>query len=191
MAQRCPDFAAILRETSATGPVREQVVRCFYAEMQRHARRRCPDPALVEDVAQAAVVATLESLPSYRGDGPLVAWLRRLVVTSCSRMIRGRKNDSSWNRPLESAPEPAQAAQQEWRAMLQQRLGILSEVLAGVPEPNRSLLLLHEGDDLPLAELAGHFGLTVDGVKSRLRRTRKLLRARLLDKAEEEVSRPG
>ena len=189
--RRCPDFAAILRESPATGSIRDQVVACFYSEMVRYARRRCPDPGLAEDAAQAAAVTTLESLPSFRGDAPMLAWLRRLVVSACSRLTRGRKNDPAWNRPLEQAAEPAQEAGQEWRVMLAERVEILSEVLAEVPEPNRSLLLLHEGEDVPLAELAERFGLSIDGVKARLKRTRKHVRVRLLARAEEAVSRPG
>ncbi len=188
--RRCPDFARILKTTSADQAIREQVARCFFQEMQRAAVRRCgEDGALAEDAAQDALLTGLEKLDTFRGDAPLVAWMRRLVGSACSRLRRGRKNNPRLHVSLaDDSPAVGSAAPgQEASLMLQERMEILRETIAELPTLNRSLLLLHEGEDVSLRELAERFGLSVDSVKSRLRRTRTLLRQRLLAKAEEEL----
>jgi len=189
--KRCPDFARILRDTPPTAALREQVASCFYKEMKRIAMRRCGDAAMAEDAHHDALAAALTGLGSYRGDGPLVHWLSRLVRTACSRLRRGRKNDPDYNRPLddllpEQEADPS-AGSQELQTLLGERLGLLAAALREVPEPGRSLFLLHEGEDRSLAELAARFSLTEEAVKSRLKRIRARLRKQLLAKAEEEV----
>lgn len=189
--KRCPDFAEILKTSPPDATLEEQITRCFTEEMRRIARHRCRSDSMADDAHQEAMVAMLESLPGYRGEAPLKFWLRRLVVTACARLHRGRRNDPAFNLPLDSlspdAEELIEAQRQEMQTMLGQRLEMLQLVLGEVDETNRSLLLLHEGQERSLDELAQRFDLTLDGVKSRLKRTRAALRERLLALAEEVV----
>ena len=189
--KRCPDFAKILRSSPPDATLTEQIITCFAGEMWRFARFRCSSTAMADDAFQDAVVTMLETLPSYRGDAPLQYWLRKLVLSSCSRLRRGRRNDPAFNVPLEQLPEEsealAQAQEQEMRRMVSERIDLLKIVLDETSDMNRSLLLLHEGQGVDLGQLARQFDLTLDGVKSRLKRTRTSLRQRLLELAEEIV----
>lgn len=186
-SERCPDFAALLREAEADAALYEQIAQCFHGELSRQARRRCGDETLAEDAAQDALVLALESLDSFRGDAPIDHWLKRLVVSACARLRRGRKNDPGYNRPLDEVGPVAASdgrADGEVAAMLSERVALLREALDELPEDNRALLLLHEGREMPITELASRFGLSVDGVKSRLKRTRARMRSRLIALAE-------
>lgn len=189
MSTHCPDFARLLREQAPDDAIREQVVSCFYPEMERAARRVCKDRMLAEDVAQEAMVLGLGALHTYRGDAPLHHWLRRLVVSACSRFRRGRKNDPRLHLPLDSPvtgarPELAAAPAQELQILLDERMRLLAVVLDDVPEPNRTLLLRHEGEDAPLSDLAAEYDLSIEAVKARLKRTRAQVRASILEAIE-------
>ncbi len=184
----CPDFALILRNSGPSPKLHDQIVGCFYEELRRISMARCKDQSLAEEAAQDAVVASIESLSTFRGDAPIEHWLRRLVVSSCSRLRRGRKNSPSYNRPLDEAPAPRTEDldhnPQEARVLLGERLALLRDVLSEIPEDNRTMLLLHEGQEVSIEDLANRFGLTKEGVKARLKRTRAKARERLIVLAE-------
>jgi RNA polymerase sigma-70 factor (ECF subfamily) len=187
----CPDFVAILRDAAPDATIFELVAECFQDELGRLAARRCRDDALAQDAAQDALLTAIESLDTFRGEAPLDHWLKRLVVSSCARLRRGRKNAPAYNVPLDDMPpekrpgEPVEASQ-EAAVLLSERLRLLERALAELPDDNRELILLHEGEELPLAELAARYALTVDGVKARLKRARAQLRQRLVELAEGE-----
>ena len=168
----------------------EQIAACFQEELGRMAYRRCRDANLAEDAAQDALVIAFESLESYRGDAPIDHWLKRLVTSACSRLKRGRKNSPDYNLPLDesigSRQDMMDGGKQEVAVLLGERISLLREALEDVPEDNRALLLLHEGNEVPLADLADRYDMTIDSVKSRLKRTRAKLRARLIELADEE-----
>jgi len=186
---RCPDFAAILRQSAPTPRVRNQIANCFYEELRRTAVRRCDDAPSAEEALHNGLLTGLEKLASWRNEGSLEAWLRRIVHSACTRLTRGMKNDPRINRrlaDLEGVLE-SNAREVDAQVMMRERLERLASELAHIPPDNAELLVLHEAGDMSLAELAEQFGLSVDGVKGRLKRTRALLRARLLGRAEELV----
>ena len=188
--KRCPDFAQILRGTSPDSQIKKQVANCFYEELHRMARSRCKNAALAEDAAHDSLINAMESLGTFRGDAPIEAWLRRLVSSACHRLQRGRKNDPAYNLPLDEAPKPADAdtgeTGQEMALLVHERVLILKEALTDIAEPNRTMFLLHEGQDMSLADLSKRFDLTVESVKARLKRTRMKLRTNLIHRAESE-----
>ncbi len=57
--------------------------------------------------------------------------------------------------------------------------GELCELLAGLPEPTRSLLVAYHVAEVPVREIALELGMPENTVKSHLRRGRMLVRARL------------
>jgi RNA polymerase sigma-70 factor (ECF subfamily) len=187
--KRCPDFAATLRESSPNEDIYEQVARCFGEEIRRQARRRCRDLDLAEDAAQESMLSVMQALDTYRGDAPLERWLSRVVVSSCSRLRRGKKNDPRLHRSLDELPGEPRAADasqrsQEAALLFGEQVRLLEQAIGELDPQNQELLLLHEGDDVSLAELAARFELTTDAVKGRLKRSRAQLRARLIELAD-------
>ncbi len=164
---------------------------CFHEEILRVAKQRCRDDILAEDTSQEALIVALEALGSFRGEAPLRTWLRRIVSTACSRMRRGKAKKPDSNIPIDAVPAEelpsVQGADQEMAMLLHERLELLEQVLANTAEPNRSLLLLHEGQDRSVAELAEQFDLSHQAVKARLKRARSVVRERLLKLAEQDV----
>lgn len=177
----CPDFAEILRGTSADKQILEQVVHCFYEQLKVFAQWKCKSVHAAQDTLQDTMLNLMTSLDSYRGDAPLEAWLKKLVVSSCSRMQRGMKNNPNIHIPFEEEQTEGFDSEQEMRMIISEQSDKLLQLLESIDEPNRSLILLHEGQEQTLDELAIRFDLTVDAVKSRLKRTRQKIREALAE----------
>jgi RNA polymerase sigma-70 factor, ECF subfamily len=186
MAAHCPDFAALLREAPPDKAIWEQVAQCFAGELSRQARNRCRDPALADDAAQDALITAFEALRTYRGDGPIDRWLHRLVVTSCSRLRRGKKNDPTLHQPFEDDQHPTAngETQAETQTFLRERFALLERALGDLNEENREIFLRREAHEESIDELAIRFGTSKDAIKGRLKRARSQLRRRLIALAE-------
>src|SRR5215216_3326240 len=87
---------------------------------------------LAEDAAQEAFITAWQSLRQLRAPEAFPGWLRRIVLTRCNRLTRGKRLqivplDVSANTPS-AAPDPQAAAEQsETRAMVLAAIKTLPE----------------------------------------------------------------
>ncbi|MCC6832906.1 MAG: RNA polymerase sigma factor [Thermoleophilia bacterium] len=141
----------------------------YWDEARRVARAVCGRETLVDEVAQEAMVQAFASIRDFRGDGPLGAWLRRIVVTRGLNALRFERRFV----PLEDAasladlgglplPDPA-----------------LRRAVASLPTDQQVALRLRYGLDLSPPEIAGALGVALGTVNSRLARALAALRVHL------------
>lgn len=184
---KCPDFAEILRSSTPDESLFIQIANCFSKRLSDFAAAYCRDDTLGKDAFQEAMLTAFSKLDTYRGDAPIEPWLRRIVVTSCSRLRRGKKNDPKINASFDAANGDAvfqaDAPSQEWSLIMFQSFDMLIDEIEQLGEPNKSLLLGHDMHEESIASLAKKHFLSVDAVKSRLKRSRAQLRESLLAKA--------
>jgi RNA polymerase sigma-70 factor, ECF subfamily len=158
----------------------ERVTGCFRGAMLRFARQRCKSPEVAEDTVQDALILALESLDGFRGEAAISTWLNQLVISACSRRLRGRKNDATLNLPLTALSEEGEVDRrelnQEARVLVAERGAHVHRLLDHIAEPDRSLLRLHDGEGVPIRDLAARFNLTTNAVKGRLKRARATAR---------------
>jgi RNA polymerase sigma factor (sigma-70 family) len=182
---KCPDFASIVKETKTDYSLFEQIASCFSERLGEFAVYYCKDDALGKDALQEAMLTALHHLDTYRGDSPIEPWLRRIVISSCSRLRRGKKNDPSVNTSFDAQMGDSvfadDAPTQEWSVMMAQSLEQVRLEIEKLQEPNKSLLMEHDVMGESIAKLANRFSLTSDAVKSRLKRSRAVIREALLD----------
>ena len=181
----CPDFAEIVKTSTPDRSLFEQIAVCFSDRLEEFAKFYCNDPTLGKDAFQDAMVSAMRYLDTYRGDSPIEPWLRRIVVSSCSRLRRGKKNAPSANIPLEGEQDllatiKSPSPDQELRLMLSERLSMVQTEIEKLKEPNRSLLMLHDVEEVSIADLMSKFEMTEESVKSRLKRSRAQVRENLL-----------
>jgi RNA polymerase sigma factor (sigma-70 family) len=63
----------------------------FAGKMMAICMRYAPDPADAEDILQESFIRVFEHLPSFRHEGSLEGWIRRIVVTSALKHLRRAK----------------------------------------------------------------------------------------------------
>jgi RNA polymerase sigma-70 factor (ECF subfamily) len=131
-----------------------------------------------EDVAQEALVVAFRSLGTWRGDGPLGAWLARIAIRLALRRVSGRRT-IGWAAPDdEDVPEPAGVASAT-RTDATDPLGLALQAerdravrlaVARLDEPYREVVALRFFAELSLAEIAAVTGRPVATIKTHLRR---------------------
>jgi RNA polymerase sigma-70 factor, ECF subfamily len=141
----------------------------------------------VDDIAQDALVAVLEDLPGYRGEGRFEAWVDRIVARLTIARIRKRrffsKRDTQYNSDLMLASGGAAADEYLHRREMVQMLDEL-------PIEQRHVLVLHHALDLTVPEMAEELGVPIETVRSRLRLAKaRLLRTHASESAEDGGSR--
>lgn len=131
--------------------------------------------AEVDDLSQKALLAILQGLKSYRGEGELVSWANKITVRET---IRSRKKDRA-DRAALSAIGPElellSAATPDPDRYLARRAAVRR--LETLPEDQRDVVVLHHVLGMSVPELADELGLPFDTAKSRLRLGMEKLRA--------------
>ncbi|MBN2803618.1 MAG: RNA polymerase sigma factor [Deltaproteobacteria bacterium] len=180
----CPDFAAIIRQSNTDTSLFEQIAVCYSKKLETFATSYCRDHHLGKDAFQEAMITAFTKLDTFRGDSPIEPWLRRIVVTSCSKLRRGKKNDPNINTSYDAASGdasmPDNSPNQEWNLIMAQSLKHLQEHMEELKEPNREMLIAHDMHEEPIEELASRFEMTEDAIKSRLKRSRQKIREAVL-----------
>jgi len=160
----------------------DHLARAYGARLLAVARRRCRCAGDAEDAVQQALLAARSAMTGYRGDGSPLSWLSTLVARSCHRM---NQQAGSLSAPAEipcACDDPTTLAEQR-------ELGaMLGEALMSLSRTDRLAFLL-SAEGFTSVEIAARFDLSHDAVRSRLKRARRVLRARLRAMADDTPSR--
>ena len=150
------------------------------------------DPA---DVVQQTLLRACAAWPEVRARSPeaLAAWLRKILARTLADTVKHYhrdRRDVNLERSLEADLDRSSsgllgclAAEQTSPSLAAQRneeLLRLADVLAGLPEPQREVVILKHLRGQTLQQIADHLGRSVPSVASLLRRGLEALRHRLL-----------
>ena len=159
-------------DRDAFRPVVEREATAVY----RACLRIMGEPADAEDVAQESMVIGYRSLATFRGDGPLGAWLVRIATRQAYRRL-GQRPDAA---DIAAIPEPAgsgpMAAEPLGTLIASERASELRAGVAALPEPYRETVALRFFGELALDEIAAATGRPLNTVKTHLRRGLERLR---------------
>jgi RNA polymerase sigma factor (sigma-70 family) len=127
-----------------------------------------------EDAAQEAFIVAWRCLDQLRDARAFPGWLKRIVLTQCSRMTRGRRLasvplDSAFDLAIDSPGPEALAVQHEQREQVQ-------AAIAALPEHERFATLMFYIGDYSQQEIAAFLEIPVGTVKKRLFSARNRLR---------------
>ena len=144
----------------------EQLVRRFQKRVYGFAYQHLADADEAQDLAQEVFVRLYRNLSRFDASRPFEPWFWKLAGNVALNYRRRRVPVPEEALDLAAAPaaEPDRA---------------LRAALAALDPGYRLPLLLHYYADLPLQEVAAELGLSLPALKSRMHRTRALLRRAL------------
>ncbi len=152
--------------------------------MVRYLRRLTGDPALAEDLAQETFLRVHQHLAELQDPAALEGWLYRIATNVCHDRFRlSGRHELSLDRGEDG--EPGRALPDEARLRPDQLVdqhamsACVQRFLARLPEPFRTVLLLHDLQGYTDVEIAGQVGVSLANVKVRLHRARAKLKTAL------------
>jgi RNA polymerase sigma factor (sigma-70 family) len=147
-----------------------------------YAYGRLGDRGLAEDAAQEAFVSAWLNLRQLRTPEAFPGWFRQILARQCSRVASGREeavDSAALDVPAPPSNDPATRVEtldlREW--------------IAGLPEHERTAVLLFYVGDQSLKEVGALLGITPNAVKQRLFSARKRLRGRMTRQMTEELNK--
>lgn len=163
----------------------------YTGPLYRFVGRLCGNAADAEDLVQDTCVKAWRKLSSFQSDRSFKAWiftiarntvfdhLKKKKAVPFSNMDEQSLTEETFEEGIEDdRPLPPALIERADRAKL------LESALQELPERSRTVILLHEGEELTFQEIAEIVQEPLNTVKSRYRRALQTLRAsleRLLD----------
>lgn len=157
----------------------DQFVRDYSPGLFRFAKAHLrEDPESVQDMVQTTLAAAMEGLESFRGQGPLGAWL----VGICRLQIAAyRRRSATRRRFTDSGVDdfdrlPDQEPSSQSRLELAEHQAHVHSALDLLPPPYGEVLQWKYLHDLPVREIASRLGLSNKAAESTLTRARNAFR---------------
>lgn len=130
--------------------------------------------AAAEDLAQDVFLRLYRDIGCLVSTPHVVSWLRRVTSHRCIDELRRRR----YQRELAMDAVPERSVAPSTREMILE--GRIQRLVASLPPRARMVVVLRYQEDLDPSEIADALQMPVNTVKSHLRRSLAVLRARLL-----------
>ncbi len=139
----------------------------------RTLRRMGAWPSEIEDLAQEVFLALRRSWTNYDPTRPIRPYLFGIAFRIAAAHQRKRNREVAFGivDPDDAAPWPDEALQSK------QARAIMLVALERVPLRRRAVLVMHDLDDIPVADVAAVLGIPLFTAYSRLRKARRELEA--------------
>ena len=173
----------LTRARAGDGAAFTALVRQYQRTVYSIALRMLSDRHRAEDLAQEVFLQLYRSLDSIDSDSHLAFWLRKVAVNRAIDRIRQESRHQS-----ESLTEVETVAAESIDSdpLLQTRM---AELVAQLPPAARAVVVLRYQEDLDPTEIASTLDMSINTVKSHLKRSLASLRARVLGTAIVEPTR--
>ena len=160
-----------------------EIVRRYSPRVFSVASRFFRQRSLVEEAAQEVFLKAYTQLGSFEGRGSLEGWLTRIATNTCLNMVRSSKrrpestvsdlteDEASWleHQPAGDGEQPSVENEVVATDLADRLLSVLS------PEDQQALLMI-DGEDASIKEVAEATGWSESKVKVRAFRARKKVR---------------
>jgi RNA polymerase sigma-70 factor (ECF subfamily) len=173
--------ALIQRAKDGDARALEEVLRRYAPDVARIAHRMLGPSADLDDVVQEALFQVARSLHGFQGHSKFSTWLYRVVSNVARMHLRAKAS-----RPVLDLAEPNQLARSaatdatpEAEAERSDDVRALYRCLDGLSEKKRTVLVLHDIEGVPAAEIARIVEVPLLTVRTRLFYARKELYAAL------------
>jgi RNA polymerase sigma-70 factor (ECF subfamily) len=174
-----PDEELVRRVRSGETALFEVLMRRYNARVYRVARAILRDDSEAEDVMQQAYMNAFMHLEQFAARSTFSTWLTRIAAHEAIARSRRRGRIAELDAPEEevrgTAPDP------EHQAFAAELKALLESAVDRLPESHRLVFMLRDIEGLSTAETAECLEISEENVKTRLHRSRAMLRNDLFE----------
>ena len=177
---------------AGNGPAFAAIMTRYNQRLYRVARGIVRDDAEAEDILQEAYMRAFAALQGFRGDASLGTWLTRIVMNEALGRMRKRRPTEqleTLDKAVESGdssvvmfPGVSFAPNPETAAARSEVRRLLEHAIDDLPEAFRLVFMMRDIEEMSIEETAADLNIRPETVKTRLHRTRRLMRKNLDDK---------
>ena len=194
--KKVTDLDLIKQFTNGSIGAFEEIVEKYEAKVFNLAMRFCRNQEDAEEVLQDVFTTLYQKLAGFEGKSAFSSWLYRIVVNASFMKLRKRKQQSATVSLEDLAPvirqqcmekEPQSFARSDSITLSKELRDRLEDAIGRLPEEYRAVFVLRDIDGLSNQEVGEILELSIPAVKSRLHRSRIMLRRKLQRFYEEFV----
>ncbi len=156
----------------------EAIVRRKVETVYRTARAILGNDADASDATQEALIGAWRQFSGLRDVDRFDAWLGRITLNACRMALRRRRSNAVVPLPAAAfggAADPADPIASTFDAQ-SVTADAFDRAFDRLPIEQRTILVLHHREELPLAEIGARLGIPEGTVKSRLHTARTALK---------------
>lgn len=181
------DLDLIDRFTKGCSISYETLISRYETKVHNLALRLTRNSEDAEEVLQDVFLTVFRKIDGFQGKAKFSSWLYRITVNAAFMKLRKRKQDRTvsfedmlpnlQNRAISN--QNAFGASGDYQAINKEIRFFLEQAIAKLPEEYRAVFVLRDIDGLSNKEVGEILGLSIPAVKSRLHRSRLMLRKKL------------
>lgn len=171
-----------------------KLVDAYQNRVYGFVKRMLPNPDEAQDVTQEVFIRAFQNVNRFDGRSGMRTWLFRIAHNLCiDHARRAGRHVSEVGMVDSEEGETYDVADTRWqpdRLYMTEELSVVVErAIASMSEKLRSVLLLHDREDMQYEEIAQLLGVPIGTVKSRLFLAREHLQKTLRPYLGEDVAR--
>lgn len=162
----------------------EELLGRHRSDLHSFVARRVTDPGLVDDIVQETLLRAYRARAGFDRRRPIWPWLATIAKNTILNTLRGEQlrrrhldRETDW-RAVEGYADPLLADDPAKRYASKEQRAAIVRVLGGLDARQRKVLLMRAAEGRSYEEIARSEGLSIDAVKSLLKRTRRTFRER-------------
>ena len=127
------------------------------------------DVSLAEDAVHDVFVAFAQNIASFKLTGSLKAYLAKCVANRVRDLMRARNGRAKALNSQRVSSAGVDSNEPSRLITCNEELGLLSSALAGLPDEQREVIVLHIHGQMRFRVIANSLGISVNTVKGRYR----------------------
>ncbi len=156
----------------------DALVEAYGARIHRNVNRILTNGADAEEVAQDVLLTIVRRIQAFGGRSTFATWVHRIATNAALARLRRRRRDDAHAASVPVLPAflAGRLTGADEELARRELGGVLARAIETLPEPYRLPLVLCHLEGLSTAAIADRLGLGQAAVKSRVYRSRVLIR---------------